>query len=122
MKQKIFVLDDDENACQLAEKVLAKAGYQVKTQTRAIGTTQTIKAFAPDLVLLDVMMPALSGDSLVGIINKMIKPRPKILFYSNKMEDELRELVEKSGADGYVCKVAGPTTLVETVSSVLSGE
>jgi DNA-binding response OmpR family regulator len=122
MKQKIFVLDDDENACQLAEKVLTKAGYKVKTQTRAIGTTQSIKTFAPDLVLLDVMMPALSGDSLVGIIHKMIKPRPKIIFYSNKMEDELKELVEKSGADGYVCKVAGPTTLVETVSSMLSGK
>jgi len=119
MKRKIFILDDDETACQLAERFLGKAGYEVKSQTRAIGATSSIKAFAPDLVLLDVMMPAVSGDSLVEIILKNVKPTPKILFYSNKLEDELRELSKKNAVAGYVCKVHGPAALLRTIQSVL---
>jgi DNA-binding response OmpR family regulator len=120
MKRKIFILDDDETACQLAERVLAKAGYEVKSQTRAIGATSSIKSYGPDLVLLDVMMPALSGDTLVELILKTVKPSPKILFYSNKQEDELRELARKNSVDGYICKVHGPTALLRSVRNMLA--
>jgi len=119
MSQKVFILDDDENACQLAEMVLKKAGYEVSTLTKAIGASNAIRNFGPDLLLLDVMMPALSGDNLVEIINKTVKPRPKIIFYSNKSAQDLRELVEQTGVDGYVCKVDGTGTLVKTVRDLL---
>jgi two-component system response regulator MtrA len=120
MSKKIFILDDDENACRLAALVLARAGYEVQVQTMAIGATSAIKTFSPDLVLLDVMMPALAGDNLVDIIAKVIKPRPKIVFYSNKTSNELRELVAKTGVEGFVCKVDGPSALVATVRKVLA--
>jgi DNA-binding response OmpR family regulator len=119
MSQKIFVLDDDENSCKLAALALDRAGYKVQTQNMAIGATSAIKSFSPDLILLDVMMPALSGDSLVEIIARVIKPRPKILFYSNKTSQELRELSEKTGVDGYVCKVDGPTAMLSAVRKTL---
>jgi two-component system, OmpR family, response regulator len=115
MNQKVFVLDDDENSCDLARQVLTKAGYMVAAQTRAIGATNAIRTFMPDLILLDVMMPALSGDNLVEIIKKTVKPNPKIIFYSNKSAAELRILCEETGADGYVCKVDGPSALIRSV-------
>ena len=119
MNRKIFVLDDDEHSCQLAQQALARAGFVVEVQTRAIGATVNIKAFGPDLLLLDVMMPALSGDSLVEILQRALKPCPKILFYSNKSANELRELVERTGVEGYVCKVDGPANLVRKVRQAL---
>lgn len=119
MSKKIFVLDDDENSCQLAEKVLVKQGYEVKTQTRTIGASNAIRDFKPDLLLLDVMMPALSGDNLVEILNKTLRQKPRIIFYSNKSADELRELAIKTGADGFVCKVEGPTALIKVVGQAL---
>jgi len=121
MTYKVFVLDDEETSCQLAKQALTKAGYEVMVQTKAIGATNAIRGFAPHLVLLDVMMPALSGDNLVEIIAKTIRPRPKLLFYSNKSDNELKELVEKSGADGFICKVDGPASLIRAVNAVLSG-
>jgi DNA-binding response OmpR family regulator len=120
MKRRIFILDDDDNACQLAERVLTKAGYDVQTQTRAIGATTAIRAYHPDLVLLDVMMPALSGDALAEILLRSVKPCPKILFYSNKQEDELRELARATSVDGYVCKVHGPAALLKTVRGIFT--
>ncbi len=119
MSGKIFVLDDDENACQLVKQVLTKAGFDVMAQTKAIGATNNIKNFSPDLILLDVMMPALSGDSLVEIIYRLVKPAPKIVYYSNKSDQDLRELVEKTGVDGYICKVDGPNSLVSKVKGLL---
>ncbi len=120
MTHKIFVLDDDENSCALAQKVLTKAGYEVMITTRAIGASSTIRSFAPHLVLLDVMMPALSGDALAEIISRTVHPRPKILFYSNKSAQDLDELVRSSGVDGFVCKVDGPTALLKKIKKALA--
>jgi DNA-binding response OmpR family regulator len=119
MNQKIFVLDDDENSCKLAATALNRAGYEVQTQCAAIGATSAIKSFAPDLILLDVMMPALSGDTMVEILDRAIKPRPRILFYSNKSAHDLRDLTDKTGVEGYVCKLDGPSALLATVRRVL---
>ena len=120
MSQKIFVLDDDENACKLAERVLTEAGYKVMTRTQAIGTTVAISAFQPDLVLLDIMMPALPGDAVIGILEQHMKPRPKIVLFSNKSSQELRAIMEKTKVEGYVCKIDGPSALLKAVRGVLA--
>lgn len=119
MNGKIFVLDDDQTSCDLARQALDRAGFEVATSTRAIGATAAIRAFDPDLILLDVMMPTISGENVVEIVDKILKPRPKILFYSNKSSSELRELVRSSGVEGYVCKVDGPANLVKQVKQTL---
>jgi DNA-binding response OmpR family regulator len=119
MGYKIFILDDDENACKLAERVLTEAGYQVMSRTQAIGTTVSISAFQPDLVLLDLMMPALTGEAVIGILDQHMKPRPKIVLFSNKSTPELRAIAEKNKVEGYVCKVDGPSALLKAVRAAL---
>jgi len=119
MSQKVFVLDDDQTSCDLARQALDRAGFEVETSTRAIGATAAIRSFSPDLILLDVMMPAVSGENVVEIIDKILKPRPKILYYSNKSSTELRELVNRTKVEGFVCKVDGPTNLVKQVRQTL---
>jgi len=118
---KVFVIDDDEKDCRLAEDVLVKEGFKVMTQTSAGGAVRAIKQFLPDLVLLDVKMPDLSGGDLVAIIDKdkSLPKRPKIVFYSNLGREELEEMVLKTGAHSYVCKVDGPTVLVQCLQKAL---
>jgi DNA-binding response OmpR family regulator len=121
---KIFVLDDDENDARLAERVLGKAGYQVMSYTNAQGVIPAIKGFSPDVILLDVMMPTLSGDILAKIIaqDKTFKDKPRIVFHSNKSFQELAVLAKQTGAAGFVCKVDGPAALLSTMSSILERE
>jgi two-component system phosphate regulon response regulator PhoB len=118
---KVFVLDDDETDAKLAETVLTKAGYQVMSHTDAQGIIPAIKSFGPDVVLLDVMMPTLSGDVLAKIIHqdKTFKEKPRIVFHSNKSSHELSLLARETGAAGYVCKVDGPAALLSAVRAIL---
>lgn len=119
MGYKVFILDDDEKACKLAERVLTEAGYQVMTSIHPIGTTVQVSAFQPDLVLLDVMMPALPGEAVIEILNQHMRPRPKILLYSNKSEEELRTLAQEKKVEGFVCKSEGPRALLKNVQRIL---
>jgi CheY-like chemotaxis protein len=110
--KKIMVIDDDENSCRLAEITLRRAGYDVTVRTHALGSSAEIKSFKPDLILLDLMMPGLSGEALADVIAAGIKTRPRILFYSNKSPQELKKLVKKKGVEGFVCKIYGPSALL----------
>jgi DNA-binding response OmpR family regulator len=114
---KVLVVDDEEYDALVAEKALTRAGYQVMTLTSAQGVMQKIKSFNPDLLLLDVMMPTLSGEELINIIksDKSIVNQPRIIFYSNKSAQELRILVEQTGAAGYICKSEGINALTSNL-------
>jgi CheY-like chemotaxis protein len=108
--KKILVVDDDPKHLQTTKELLEMAGYEVATQDSAFGTTEIINTLKPDLVLLDVNMPALSGERLCSLIRSRVGiERTTILFFSSNDEDSLRQAVRRHGADGYVCKgdVAG---------------
>lgn len=119
MGKKIFMIDDDEPTLALVEKLLIKEGYEVMTKTTAIGSTLEIRKFKPDLVILDVLMPELSGDAIVEMIYKNVLPKPKIIFYSIKSQGDLFKLVDEKGADGYICKTDGPKALINKIKSLL---
>jgi DNA-binding response OmpR family regulator len=113
---KVYVIDDDENALRLAQRSLEKAGYEVQTTTRVIGTTSAINEFAPDVILLDVMMPALTGDKFLRLLRQGIRNQPRIILFSNKSEEELRKLAETVGADDFIPKIHGPAAILRKVS------
>jgi DNA-binding response OmpR family regulator len=113
---KVFIIDDDENALNMAKRVLEKSDYEVAITTQVIGTTTAINNFQPDIILLDLMMPALSGERMVEILRKGLRTRPCIILFSNKSEDELKKLVEETGADDYIAKINGPASIMRKVS------
>lgn len=113
---KVYIIDDDENALRLGQRALEKAGYEVQTTTKVIGTTSAINEFSPDVVLLDVMMPALTGDKFLRLLRQGVKSRPQIILFSNKSEDELRQLAQQVLADDYLPKIQGPAAILRKVS------
>ncbi len=102
-KKKILIIDDDEKYLITTKEILEDEGYEVYIQHRPIGSTNAIKRLKPDLVLLDINMPALSGDKLSTIILSQEKDAP-IVFYSSNDEDYLRRAVSECGVNGYICK------------------
>lgn len=104
-KRRILVVDDDPKHLQTTREILELEGYLVMVHDTPFRTTEMVNSIRPDLVLLDVNMPALSGDRLCSLIRSNGSQRAvPILFYSSNDEDTLRHSVNRYGASGYVCK------------------
>ncbi len=105
LKKKVLIVDDDDMHLYTTRELLREEQLEVITHKNGFGVTTLVQAIRPDLVLLDVNMPALSGDSLAELLMKNEKTRSvKIIFYSSNDEAALRESAAKHGVTDYVCK------------------
>ncbi len=64
-KPKILIIDDSEADVELSMMMLEKSGYRVASLTAVSSCIDVINSEKPDLVLLDIMMPAVSGNQLL---------------------------------------------------------
>lgn len=106
MERKRLLLIDDDAAHLISTRGLLEAeGYEVFTHTQGFGATNVARQLRPDLILLDVNMPGLSGENLAGVLqaNPATRDLP-IIFYSSNDEDALRSAVRRFGVRGYISK------------------
>lgn len=68
-KKRIFIVDDDKIALTSLEKLLALSGFEVKTSQSPKDVIALIKAFAPHLIILDLVMPGLGGLEVCQMLN-----------------------------------------------------
>jgi DNA-binding response OmpR family regulator len=118
-KPLILVVDDCAVELEVTRLYLINAGFEVITRSRPIGTTAEILRMKPDLVLLDVLMPGLTGDKITKLI-KESGLATKIVLHSGKENNELRELSKECGADGYIKKTNDKHEFINKVKSFLS--
>lgn len=104
-KKTVLVVDDDELHLYTTKELLQNDRCEVFTHKNGFGVTNVMRALQPDLVLLDINMPALSGDKLAELLcsNSDLRHIP-IVFHSSNDEDSLRECAASYGAKGYICK------------------
>ncbi|RKH54907.1 response regulator [Corallococcus llansteffanensis] len=108
-KLKALVVDDDPLVLELVERSISRYGFDVTTTRAALGVANLIRTTQPDIVLLDVNIPALSGDRILSVVRQFAGPQTLFILYSSMDESKLRELMRTAGADGYIPKsVSGP--------------
>lgn len=117
----ILVIDDDPVVLAMAQDFLEEAGYRVSTAKDAIYSNDVIYGTDPPaLILMDVMMPLMSGDKKVRALKRRDRSSAiPVLLVSGKEEDELRRLASEVGADGYLTKPFNAEKLVDIVRSHL---
>ena len=118
-KPLILVVDDSEVLLKITRLYLINAGFEVITRSRPIGTAAEILRMKPDIVLLDVLMPGLTGDKITKLIRES-GVATKIVLHSGKENNELRELSIECGADGYIKKTNDNHEFINKVKSFLS--
>lgn len=121
-KPTIVVIDDDDVVLAGTADLLEQAGYRVVTRNRPAGCVAMILQEKPALVLLDVCMPTVSGDTLVKLFARA-SPNSKtiVLLYSALDEPLLRSKAKSAGANGYVLKSGGPSALLRAIKQWLRG-
>jgi CheY-like chemotaxis protein len=104
-KKRILVVDDDEMLLDITKQLLQNEYYEIITHHEGKGVMNLVIQVQPDLVLLDINMPVLSGDTLAMLLRANTDTRHiRIVFYSSNDEDSLRECVSTCGVHGYICK------------------
>jgi two-component system, OmpR family, response regulator len=115
-KPTIVVVDDCEVSLAATAETLERAGYRVLTRDRPAGCVAMMLQEKPDLVLLDVCMPTVAGDTLVKLFSKASPNSGTIiLLYSALDEPLLRSKAKGSGAHGYISKTNDSNALVRAV-------
>src|SRR5207244_1186083 len=114
---RILVVDDDRDVAHLVGTVLEEAGHEVKTITDARQAMETFNDYHPDLVTLDVLMPAVDGISLCLQLRR--NSDVPVLFLSAKDDPPDRVVGLRIGADGYLGKPFDNDELVARVQALL---
>jgi len=119
----ILIIDDCRLTRAIATDLLAEAGYQVQGAASAIEANPLIEAVpGPALILMDVVMPMLSGDRKVRRMKaREISRAIPIVLVSTKSRSELCALAEASGADAFLQKPLNRNELLATVRRLLPG-
>lgn len=115
-KGRILVIDDSELVLEITRDALEEAGYEVITNSSWMEVNATIREKRPDMILLDLMMPSIKGESLCEILKKSTFGRAiPIIIFSTKDEAEIQRLADEAGADGYIVKRMNRKDIVESV-------
>ena len=115
--EKILVVDDDTNICELLRLYLEKEGYVVKIVNDGVSAINAFKQENPDLTLLDIMIPKLDGWQVCREIRKFSgKP---IIMLTAKGETFDKVLGLELGADDYVTKPFDTKEVVARIKAVL---
>lgn len=102
-KFKILVVDDDQKFCALTKRVLESGQYQVDIANGGEEAISKIHDFQPQVVLLDVKMPRLTGQELVKMI-KAWKPHIEVIMVTAFHDPLLEEDCMQNGAFAYITK------------------
>lgn len=122
MAKKVLIVDDERNIVTALEFLLQKNGYEVRVAVTGEEALAQLDAFRPDLVLLDVMMPKVSGYEVC----QRVRSRPewrgiKIIILSAKGREVEVSKGISLGADLYVTKPFSNTELVAAIDRLVAG-
>lgn len=117
IEKKILIVDDEPKIVDVVKAYLENSNYQVFT---AFDGEQALKQFEkihPDLIILDLMLPKISGEQICQIIRK--KSRIPIIMLTAKVQENDKINGFNIGADDYLTKPFSPRELVVRISSLL---
>jgi DNA-binding response OmpR family regulator len=119
-KPRILLIDDDPNLLGSVRRLLTAAGLEVVTSETPLRLPQIAQREKIDLVLLDIEMPALTGEHVLEMtaLFEFLREIP-IVLHSARSEEDLQALVERSNAVGYIKKTGNPMSLVAQVRRFL---
>lgn len=116
VKRTVLVVDDNPQIAKIVAIKLRLSGYSTLSASRGVEALELLRTQKPDLVLLDIFMPDMSG---LEVIEKARTFTATPILAFTAREDIIKVAIEK-GANGFVEKPFDPDQLIETIGAVLS--
>ena len=116
-KERILIVDDDENICELLRLYLEKDGYETVVANDGLKAVSYAEKYNPDLILLDIMLPGLDGWQVCREIRKTSQTPIIMLTAKGEVFDKVLGL--ELGADDYIVKPFEPKELLARMKAVL---
>jgi len=117
----IAIVDDDESFCSSMSRLLRSLGMDTDTFTSGdefIERLETVRAFHPDCVVLDVQMPGMNGLEVQELLVRSQNPLP-VIFVTAHDEVRIRERALRAGAVAFLRKPFNEEVFVKTLNEAL---
>ena len=120
MNINILIADDEPNQLELMSFNLSNAGYSIIKASNGIHALELIENHSPDLIILDWMMPKMSGIDVCRTLRSRSETKQiPIIILSARSEDSDKSLGLDTGADDYISKPFSPKELISRVKALL---
>ncbi len=117
--KKVLIVDDEADILEIISYNLIKEGYEILTAKNGIEALDKIGPFKPNLVILDIMMPKMSGVDVCKIIRAKPEYNDTLIIFLTALNDESSQIKGlETGADDYISKPISPKVLVSRVNAI----
>ena len=119
MAEKILVVDDEPDTVSLLSMTLARVGYSVVKAMSGKSCLEQVQKEKPDLIVLDVMLPDMSGLEVLKALRAGADATPVVFFTAKGRVEDMTQGLE-AGAYRYLVKPTSRERLLETVKAALA--
>jgi CheY-like chemotaxis protein len=120
--RKLLIVDDEDGVRSLVRMTLDGGAYQILEASDGNEALELARAHQPELVLLDVMLPDLSGFEVCNTLkHDPLTSRAAVVMLTAMAQHTDLDSAEDAGADGYFTKPFSPIALLRRVESIFDG-
>lgn len=120
---RILIVDDEPSIIELLEYNLSKAGYEVRSALNGKDGIEIVRAWEPNIILLDIMMPGMDGVETCRQIREVIKLKDAFVIFLTARSEEYSEIAAfDAGANDYITKPVKPRALLSRIDAFFRRE
>ncbi|MFQ5731059.1 MAG: response regulator [Planctomycetaceae bacterium] len=118
--KRVLVVDDDDGIVEPVRLGLEERGYEVLVAHDGTEALMHVERDAPDLVLLDIVMPRRNGLAVLDRLSGQTQNCPRIIMMTGNAEDKHRTYAHDRGVTAFIAKPFDVTALLDQVDSVMA--
>ena len=115
--KRILVVDDETKFCQLVSSFLKARGYEVMALSDSGEALTQLEQFRPDIVLVDMIMPGLSGLDLLKLVRQRAQA-PRVIMVTANDDEQVAQQAMQHGADAFLVKPVNFDALAQVIAKI----
>lgn len=117
MRTTVLIVDDQPELLAGVVALLADEGFDAHVHESVITLPLVVRQLDPDVILLDLSMPALSGSAVFRVGRARLRTDAPLVLFSGRDDAELARTAEEVGADGFLSKTRTPIEVIAHIRS-----